>query len=412
MSDWRHENRETRTRAGERGSALLIVFVFAAIVAIMLYKELPVSVFEAQRQKEELLIDRGNEYAHAVKLFVRKIGTYPASIDALEKTNQMRFLRHRFKDPFTGKDEWRLLHAGPNGVLIDSKVNPLGNGPNGTGPNANGTQNGLTSTNAFGSTSNTSSSFGSNGGFGSSSSNTDSTPAEVVVAPVTQRPPAIAANGSAQAAASQENQNPLAPLLPPGQAQANASGQPTNAPGGTNTGQPAMAGQMDTSGGAPGQNAAQAGGNTAATGIGTPQQGSTNRTGALGTTSGMGTITTGGIAGVASKAGGHSIKTVNDQTDYSLWEFYYDPQKDAARGITNALGSTGATQQANQQQNGLGNTSGPGNSNSIFGNSNSAFGSNSSSGTSSPFGSSSGNSSSNTPTAPGATSPGVTPQQQ
>ena len=92
----------------ERGSALLIVFVFSAMIAIMLYMELPVVAFEAERAKEQLLIDRGNEYAHAVKLFARKFGMYPASIDQLENTNRMRFLRHRFKDPLTGNDDWRL----------------------------------------------------------------------------------------------------------------------------------------------------------------------------------------------------------------------------------------------------------------------------------------------------------------
>jgi hypothetical protein len=56
----------------------------------------------------------------------------------------------------------------------------------------------------------------------------------------------------------------------------------------------------------------------------------------------MGTIMGGGIAGVASKATGHSIKTVNDQSDYSLWEFYYDPSKDASRGLANAVAGMGA----------------------------------------------------------------------
>ena len=87
----------------QRGSALLIVFVFAAIVGILLYREMPVVVFEAHRQKEELLIDRGNEYKHAIRLYVRKVGTFPPSIEALENTNRMRFLRHKFDDPFTGK---------------------------------------------------------------------------------------------------------------------------------------------------------------------------------------------------------------------------------------------------------------------------------------------------------------------
>ena len=43
-----------RRRARQNGSALLIVFVFAAMIAIMLYKEMPVVAFEAQRQKEQL----------------------------------------------------------------------------------------------------------------------------------------------------------------------------------------------------------------------------------------------------------------------------------------------------------------------------------------------------------------------
>ena len=58
------KTRERDSKSGERGSALLIVFVFAAAVAIMLYMEMPVAVFEAQREKEQLLIDLGNEYAH------------------------------------------------------------------------------------------------------------------------------------------------------------------------------------------------------------------------------------------------------------------------------------------------------------------------------------------------------------
>jgi hypothetical protein len=59
--------------------------------------------------------------------------------------------------------------------------------------------------------------------------------------------------------------------------------------------------------------------------------------GSFGSTNGsapaqMGTLNSGGLAGVASKASGHSIKTVNDQSNYSLWEFYYDPKKDTVPG--------------------------------------------------------------------------------
>jgi hypothetical protein len=51
-----------------------------------------------------------------------------------------------------------------------------------------------------------------------------------------------------------------------------------------------------------------------------------------------------GIAGVASIAKGHSIKTVNDQEDYSLWEFYYDPSKDQMRAAAGALSQMGGGQ--------------------------------------------------------------------
>ncbi|HEY1215096.1 MAG TPA: hypothetical protein VGE93_15810, partial [Bryobacteraceae bacterium] len=131
-------------RHGERGSALLIVFLFAAVLAITLYQEMPVYSFEARRQTEQLLIDRGNEYKHAVKLYYRKVGGYPASIEQLENTNRMRFLRHRFKDPFTDKDNWRLLHMGPGNRLLDSKLGPImNNGKGGTGASGTGNRSSL-----------------------------------------------------------------------------------------------------------------------------------------------------------------------------------------------------------------------------------------------------------------------------
>ncbi len=309
-------------RCGERGSALIIVFVFAAVIAIMLYMEMPVAAFEAKRNKEQLLVDRGNEYAHAVKLFVRKFGMYPNSVDQLENTNRMRFLRHKFKDPLTGKDDWRPLHAGPGGQLIDSKVNPIGNPLTG-----NSSGNG-----SFGSSTNSASSGFGNSGSGSFGSN--NAPPEVVVAPLPQRPPAVSSSGSGGGevpSASQADQNPTTPLLSPDQAP-----MPGQANGPASAGQPGV--------GQPG--AVQAGTGTEATnpmqavrGLLNNPNAATPQAGPGGST--MGAITSGGFAGVASKAAGHSIKTVNDQSDYSLWEFFYDPTKDPMRGAMGA-GQPGA----------------------------------------------------------------------
>lgn len=110
-----------RTRS-ECGFALLFVYAMAAVIAIMLFMALPRVAFEAQRDKEQLLIDRGEQYSRAVTLFVRKFGRYPADIDALQSTQNLRFLRQKYIDPMTGKDEWRLIHVGPGGVFTDSLV--------------------------------------------------------------------------------------------------------------------------------------------------------------------------------------------------------------------------------------------------------------------------------------------------
>ena len=104
----------------ERGFALLLVFVMAAAIAITLYMELPRVAFEAQRNKEALLIERGEQYQRAIQLYVRKFKKYPAKIEDLEETNQIRFLRKRYIDPMTGKSEWRMIHVGPGGVFTDS----------------------------------------------------------------------------------------------------------------------------------------------------------------------------------------------------------------------------------------------------------------------------------------------------
>jgi hypothetical protein len=115
-----------KRRRKESGFALLMVFLLAACVAIMLYMEMPRVAFEAERQKELLLIDRGNQFKRAIQVFVtdktgNPTGRYPATIDELETFNNHRYLRRRYVDPMTGKDEWRLIHtSGVPGVFPDS----------------------------------------------------------------------------------------------------------------------------------------------------------------------------------------------------------------------------------------------------------------------------------------------------
>jgi type II secretory pathway pseudopilin PulG len=112
---------------GESGYILLAILLLMTLMLIALTVEAPRIAQQIKREKEEELIHRGNEYKNAIKKYFRKFGRYPASVEQLENTNNIRFLRKRYKDPFTGKDDWRLLHPG------EVQVNPLNAGPTAAG---------------------------------------------------------------------------------------------------------------------------------------------------------------------------------------------------------------------------------------------------------------------------------------
>jgi hypothetical protein len=416
----------------ERGSALLIVFLFAAIVAIMLYKAMPDVVFEAQRQKEQILMDRGHEYKVAIKRFLARNKTYPTSLEQLDNFNNLRYIRRRYKDPMTGQNEWRLIHVmTPGFILTDSKVTPLKNGINGlNGAQSNGGGFAQTNSSGFGNNNNSGfgskqSSFGSSSnqsgfgsssnqsGFGSNQSSFDSNqskdettdpnaPPEPTAAQLygaQRRPPAT----PSETMPGGQNANPDDSLAEPLPVPAPADGQPANG----NAKQ--ASGAQGANPGAPNNGGAGANAdpnNPAASALNAVnsslrQQGATPVPATKNSTFGSSTFGTinsgGGIAGVASKAKGSSIKVMDGQTDYSKWEFVYNPQKDAAAGLqgaANRMNSNANRTQNSNNSGGFSTNSGGFNSNSGgFGsNSSSSFGSNSSSGfgsNSSSFGSSS-----------------------
>ncbi len=114
-------------RTREQGWALLTILFFSALLVISLGSVLPRAAMEARREREGDLIHRGKQYERAIQLYFRKFRRYPAKLEDLENTNNIRFLRKRFTDPITGGEEWRLLNIGPNGVLTNSALQPPGN---------------------------------------------------------------------------------------------------------------------------------------------------------------------------------------------------------------------------------------------------------------------------------------------
>src|ERR1019366_7027837 len=105
--------------AGEQGYMLLGLMVAIAIILLMLGVAASKAAFSIHRDREVETVRRGNQYVRAIREFYLKNGShYPGSIEQLEKTNNVRFLRQRYIDPLTGKDDWRLIVVGQNQTTV------------------------------------------------------------------------------------------------------------------------------------------------------------------------------------------------------------------------------------------------------------------------------------------------------
>ena len=82
---------------------------------------------ERQREKDEVLIWRGKQYVRGIKLYYRKTGRFPTSVDDLTKPKlgSLRFMRQAYNDPMNKADgSWRFIYVGPGGQLIGSLKPP------------------------------------------------------------------------------------------------------------------------------------------------------------------------------------------------------------------------------------------------------------------------------------------------
>jgi type II secretory pathway pseudopilin PulG len=101
-----------KRKPSEEGYMLVVVIFMLAILMLSLTVAAPVVRKEIQRDREVELMHRGKQYARAVKLYYRKFGAYPPTIDALVKTNDLKFLRKKYIDLSTGKEDWKIIRVG------------------------------------------------------------------------------------------------------------------------------------------------------------------------------------------------------------------------------------------------------------------------------------------------------------
>jgi|HubBroStandDraft_1064217.scaffolds.fasta_scaffold83791_2 hypothetical protein len=304
-----------RRNGDEAGFVLLAVLFLVALLLIALAVAAPQVAKSIQRDKEAELIHRGLQYKRAIKLYYAKFGSYPANIDQLMNTNQVRFLRKRYTDPFTGKDDWKIIYFG------QAHIRPLGlfgqpimggatagsSGLGGTGTGGMATpigSSGSTSGSAFGGStdgSSGSSSFGSGSGssFGSGSGSSFGS-----------------GSGSSFGSGS-------------GSSYGSGSGSSIGSGSGSTA-----SGSMYASASGSGSGSGSSTGTGSTTGSGTGS--------AFGSTGSSGSTLGGGpIVGVVIPDTRASIKEYKKQKHYNEWEFVYDPLEEQMQ----AGGLLGAGQQ-------------------------------------------------------------------
>jgi len=230
-------------REGEQGFLLVGVIVMVALVLVALSVAAPIMAKDLQRERELEAIHRGQQYTRAIRLYYKKFNAYPTSVKALDGgAPQERFLRQHYLDPFTGKDDWRLIGVGQAKTTVKGFFGePLG---------------GLNSSGLGGASGMQSSGLGNTGGTTGGSD-----------------PGAAGGAGGA----------------------GNTSGA-VGSPGGQSSFGQSSFGQSGAGSGSGGSGSA------------------------------FGSGAAGPFVGVGIPKDGASIVTLNEQSDYSTWEFIYDPR--------------------------------------------------------------------------------------
>lgn len=160
-------------RVGEQGFLLLGLVVAIFLILLALSVAAPTVAHELRREREVETVRRGNAYVRAIEVYYLKVGHYPGSIEQLEKTNNIRFLRKRYVDPLTGKDDWRLIHVGeakttvkgffgkPLGGIASSGLGSAAGSASPGMPSSGTASSGMSGSSGFGSSSGSGSTFGS-----------------------------------------------------------------------------------------------------------------------------------------------------------------------------------------------------------------------------------------------------------
>jgi type II secretory pathway pseudopilin PulG len=268
----------------DEGYMLLGLIVAIALILLWLSAAATSEAFAIKRDREAETARRADQYVRAIRLYYKKFGHYPGSVEQLEKSNNIRFLRKRWEDPLTKTTDWRMISVGQNQTTPKGFFGePL---------------TGLASTGLGALSGSQSSGMPGPGNPLGGSSGPGSPPGGSLGAT-----PAGAPAGAAPGGFGTTFGSPIGAPSGPGGVAAPAGGAP------------GVPGVPTAAPGAPGSGAAAAGTGT----------GSNSTSSPFGSSNGLGG-TNGAIMGVGTNATGNSILEINEQTTYQSWEFLYDPR--------------------------------------------------------------------------------------
>jgi type II secretory pathway pseudopilin PulG len=113
-----------------RGYILITLMLFLALLAIAALAVLPDIAFQVKRDREEELIHRAVAYSRGIRRYYKKFGRYPSRMEDLENSNNLRFIRKRYKDPINNKDFTVLRWGDPRlvGLTLGQVPGSVGKG--------------------------------------------------------------------------------------------------------------------------------------------------------------------------------------------------------------------------------------------------------------------------------------------
>lgn len=308
------QGRRSGAAAGEEGFMLLAVVVMVALVLIALSVAAPIVARQLRREKEVESQHRMEQYVRAIQLYQRTFpGQYPPSIKALENSNNVRFLRHVYVDPLTGKADYKLIHQGEQKTKIHVFFGQELAGLAASLGSAAGMQSGGGMGAPVGGATNVSSTNALNSGFGGATIGAGTSPT-----------PTDASGGTN------------------GSSSSNTNGT-TGSDGTNGTGGSSGSGGTNGSAGNSGTNSTNGSNGSSGT---NGTSGTGGSSGSSNSASAFGDGTLGVIVGVGTSKSGTSVTEPNGQTSYETWEFWYDPRIEMLKQAVNVTGGGMSSQSA------------------------------------------------------------------